>query len=1073
MQTKQKHNCFKRYSMALLMMLFIIGTAMAQVNITGVVVDNNNDPVIGATVQVLGTTVGTITDYDGNYSITAPSGATKVSYSFIGMTTQVLPVKAGIMNVKLVESSSELDEVVVIGYETAKKRDLTGSVSSVGAKAMADLPIASAAEALTGKLAGVQVTTTEGSPDAEVKIRVRGGGSITGDNSPLYLVDGFPVNSISDISPSDIQSIDVLKDASSTAIYGARGANGVIIITTKSPSKGKLSVSLNSSYAFKKISKTLDVLSPYEFALWQYEQALLQDKVTDQYINYFGHPDDMDLYKSVSGTNWQDETFGRTGQTWNNNVSLSGGSDKLSFNASYNRIDDKAIMVGSEYVRNNVNFKMNARPIDRLKVDFSTRYSDTNVLGSGANEVNEKSSTDSRLKHSVIYTPISLHDLTTTDSDIEEQVGNLYPPDVAVNDNYRQKKQYTFTVNGGVGFDIIKGLTLRSELGYEIGATEDNRYYGLSTYYVRNNTSIRDMPAIIMSDYSYGRLRNTNTLSYKPNLGKNHNLSILLGEETLTTKAKKLTTEVQGIPAVFSAEQAFQLTTQGTAISIDNYFIPDNKLLSFFGRASYDYKSRYLFSGTLRADGSSLFGPGNRWGLFPSASAAWRISEEAFMAGAQDWLSNLKLRLSYGSAGNNRIDPGLYMLNYESATTSYINIGTSYWRPVTDSNGNSVLANPDLKWETTYTRNLGLDFGFFNHRLSGTVDVYWNNTKDLLINFPITGSGYSTQIRNIGETSNKGLEFSLNGVMVDKKNFSLEASFNIAFNQNRVENLGGLEELVGSTNWTSSISDDYRVYVGQPIGLIYGYVTDGYYSTDDFTYTGGKWVLNEATSETPDNSAICAGYWGPGALKLKDLDGNGVIDANDRQVIGNTNPLFTGGFNLSARFYNFDLGANFTFVYGNDIYNANKIEFTSTDNNNYKYRNMTSEMVSTNRWTNIDPVTNQLTTDKDRLNEINAGKTLWSPATKYIVHSWAVEDGSYLRLNNLTLGYSLPERVLKAIHMQKIRLYATAYNLFVLTNYTGYDPEVDSRRKVPYTTGCDYSAYPKSTSFTFGVNITY
>lgn len=1067
---KKSNLSFRRTLASLVMLLFAVGFAFAQQTVKGVVVDKTNEPVIGASVMVKGTTVGTITNYDGEYTLTIPSDAKTLVFSYIGMNSKEAPAKGGVLNIVLEDSSHDLDEVVVVGYGTVKKRDLTGAVASVGSKAIEDLPINSAAEALTGRLAGVQVTTAEGSPDAEVKIRVRGGGSITGDNSPLYLVDGFPVNSISDIPPSDIQSIDVLKDASSTAIYGARGANGVIIVTTKSAGTGKLKVSLNSTYGFKQIAKTLDVLNPYEFASWQYEQALLQNNNDisriSQYTNFFGAPGDRELYRGVEGTDWQNEIFGNTGSTWRNNVSMSGGSDKVSFNLSYNRVSDDAIMMDSKYLRDNLNFKLNAKPIDRVKIDFAARYSNTTVWGSGANEVNEKSSADSRLKNAVIYTPIPLKNLSLEETDIEEEVGSLFPPDVAVRDNFSKRYQQNFNYNGGITVEVIKGLDIRSELGYEYHTRDDHRYYGPSTFYSRNQVDgrFRDMPAVVLTNNNSSTLRNTNTISYRPKLARNHSASFLLGEETLITKSNVHTREVQGMPSFFSPEEAFKFTTQGTAISINNFYNPDNKLLSFFGRANYDYRGRYLLSVTMRADGSNLFAPGNQWGYFPSAAAAWRISDEAFMFGTNDWLDNLKLRLSFGSAGNNRIAPNQFLQTYSSSVTTWLNIANNFWSP-----GNKLI-NPDLKWETTFTRNAGLDFGVWNNRLSGTVDLYWNTTKDLLIDFPVNGSGYATQTRNIGKTSNKGVEFSINTVVVDKKNWGFDFNFNIGFNKNRVESLGGLNELVGSSAWNSQVTDDFRVRVGQPIGLMFGYVSDGMYTTDDFNLVGGKWVAKEGVV---DNSSIAGGAWGPGALKLKDINGDGKIDTQDRKVIGNAMPKATGGFTLNTRYKSFDLMANFSFSLGNDIYNANKLEFTSNNNNNLRYRNMTSEMSLANRWTNVDPNTGLLSYDADRLNAINQGKSMWSPAHQFVFHSWAVEDGSFLRLNNLTFGYTVPKLAAKKVFLSNARFFFTANNLFVLTKYTGYDPEVDTRRKVPYTPGVDYSAYPKSRSYNFGFNLTY
>jgi hypothetical protein len=382
-----------------------------------------------------------------------------------------------------------------------------------------------------------------------------------------------------------------------------------------------------------------------------------------------------------------------------------------------------------------------------------------------------------------------------------------------------------------------------------------------------------------------------------------------------------------------------------------------------------------------------------------------------------------------------------------------------------------VMNNPDLTWETTYTHNIGLDFSFFRGALSGSIEAYQNDTKDLLINFPITGSGYDSQYRNIGSTRNRGIELTLNAPIVSEKNFSLNIGGNIAYNINRVTDLGGLESITAQSYWASTeIGDDYIVQVGQPLGNMYGYRNDGFYTANDFTYTGGKWVLNQGVVD--DSAVIGSTYLRPGALKLKDLNGDGKVTVADREVIGNAAPDFTGGFSLSGYVYGFDFSANFNYMIGNQVYNANKIEFTSS--RKFNNRNLIEMMDVDNRWTNIDWNTGELITDASQLQSVNAGKTMWSPCVGTAVFSdWAVEDASFLRLQSATLGYTLPGTLTEKIHIRKIRLYVTGTNLFCLTKYTGYDPEVDTRRATPLTPGVDYSAYPKSIGFVAGLNLTF
>lgn len=1043
----------------------------AQTQVSGVVKDVSGEPVIGVSVVVKGSTVATSTDKNGRYTVNVPAGTNALTFSFLGMKTVTKTISGGILDVTLEEDAQVLEEVVMIGYGSVKKRDLTGSVSSVSAKDIAKIPVATAAEAITGKMAGVQVVTTEGSPDAEITIRVRGGGSITGDNTPLYIVDGFPVNSITDIAPNDIANIDVLKDASSTAIYGARGANGVIIITTKSGQEGRISVSYNAYYGFKKIAKTLGTLETYDYALWQYERSLLADD--NNYTKFFGNWDDISMYQGIEGNNWQELAFGRLGHTFNQNLTVNGGSDKMKFAFSYNHIDEKAIMEGSDFGRDNLMLKLNSRPHKRVKLDFSARWAQTDVNGSGVNDGgNERGSTsDARLKYAMIYPsiPISgeLADPTNTD-----QGFSLYSPLVSLRDNDRAQFKRTLNLNGSAGWEFLDNITLKTEVGLDQINTNDDRFYGITTYYVRNNVPAADQmkPAITFKKGARQSLRNTNTLNidFKKWLPEDHHLNLLAGQELIFTTNETLTSEVTGFDPSFTFNLAQRLSTQGNALSIDNNFSPDDKLLSFFGRVNYDFKNRYLFSATFRADGSSKFSEGHRWGYFPSAAVAWRISEEPFMEFGKSWLSDLKLRLSYGTAGNNNIPSGQMAQTYSSSSTTWVNGYSSYWAP------SKTMANPDLTWETTVTRNVGLDFGFLGGRLSATAEYYYNTTNDLLILFPVGGTGYDNQYRNMGETQNTGVEFTFTGVILEKEKYGLSVSANIGFNKNKINSLGMMNDFMGATGWASTeINNDFLVAIGGQVGEMIGYRSDGRYEVSDFERyddATDRWILKNGVVD----SSPVVGTLRPGSMKLKDLDGDLIVseDYEDREVIGNANPVHTGGLNINAYAYGFDLGLNFNWSYGNTIYNANKIEYTSTSK--YHSRNMIDLMAQGNRWTNLDLATGELVNDPDQLAAMNANTTLWSPyMKKFVFTDWATEDGSFLRLNTVTLGYTLPQTLTQKVWIQNLRLYVTAYNVFVWTNYSGFDPEVSTRRKVAYTPGVDYAAYPRSRQIIFGVNLTF
>lgn len=1060
--------------LTLLVALISLSVSAQNVTVKGTVKDKTGETVIGASVVEKGNTSnGTITDIDGNYTISVPANATIV-FSYVGMTTQEASVKGKTqIDIVMEDDAQALEEVVVIGYGAVKRKDLTGSVATVSSDVLAAVPVASATEALTGKMAGVQITTTEGSPDAEMKIRVRGGGSITGDNTPLFIVDGFPVESISDIPASDIEDITVLKDASSTAIYGSRGANGVILVTTKSGKEGKVSVNYNAYYSWKKMAKTLDVLDPYDYAKWQYEQALLRgNSYVEDYESYFGSYEDLDMYKNIPYNDWQDLTFGRTGNTFNHNLSITGGSEKIKYAFSYSHMNDKAIMEGSDYKRDNFSLKLNTKPVKNVTLDFSIRYSETNIGGGGANDVSSTYDSDKRLKYSVIYTPIPLENMDSSAGSSDDDLGNLYHPLTAISDNDRDQERKTLNMSGSFGWEIFKNFKFKTELGYDDYRNDDLRFYGLTTYYVKNVPSAenQNLPAIQIANTNRHKFRNTNTISYDFSdllKGDSHHLNAMIGHEWIITKSSKLTNIVHGFPETFTAADAWKLTSMGTPFSIDNFYDPDDKLLSYFGRINYDYQSKYLLSATFRADGSSKFAAGNQWGYFPSAAVAWRVSSENFMEGTKEWLDDLKLRFSYGTAGNNNIPSGQMVQTYSNSATSWINGFSNYWAP------SKTMANPDLKWETTITRNLGLDFTVLGGKLNGTIEAYLNTTTDLLIQFPVGGTGYDTQYRNMGKTENKGIEASINWTIVNKKDWGVSFNANIGFNKNTIKDLGMMNDFGAETYWASSeIGNDFWIAKGGSVGQMYGYRSDGRYEASDFVgYDAAtdSWILKEGVV---DASAV-VGKIRPGSMKLKNIDGSedNKVTTDDREIIGDANPLHTGGFGINAYAYGFDLSANFNWSFGNDVYNANKIEFTQTGK--YQYRNMTSEMADGKRWTNLR-ADGTLSTDLEELAAMNANTTMWSPLTDRMIFSdWAVEDGSFLRLNTLTLGYTLPKSLLSKVKIQNLRFYVTGYNLFCLTSYTGYDPEVSTIRKTNLTPGVDYSAYPKSRQFVVGVNLNF
>lgn len=1065
--------------------------------ITGTVTESNGDPVIGASVMVKGTSVGTSTNLDGQFTLSISEGNILV-VSYLGFSTKEVPISGNVVNVVLEENATMLDELVVIGYGTARKKDLTGSVSTISGADIAKVPVTSTAQALTGRLPGVQITTSDGSPDAEMIIRVRGGGSITGDNSPLYIVDGFPVSSISDIAPTDIADITILKDAASTAIYGSRGANGVVLITTKNAEGGKTKISYNGYLQGKSISKTIDVMDPYDFVMFNYEKAALRRTIPN-FEKRYGAFEDLDLYKYQEAMDWQDDMFGNADLSQSHNLSITGGTDKTKFSLSGTYVTDNSLMKDNGYERFNLNFKLNHELAKGLRLEFGTRMSDTETKGIGTSGGKYKIRSYETLTKAPVNGMYDFVEVNTNDMDeteLEEYLSDIMTLQEKTDQYWRRKNERRYNFTGAVAWDITKDFTYRLEGGYDYLFREQKDWYGRWS-----SNAIQDGGKLPMGEWEKKNswsYRIANTLTWNQVINEKHSFNVLVGQEINVSGAETLDITAKYFQKDITPEKMFASLASNSGESgsrtISSSLSQEDKMASFFGRINYSYDDRYLFAFTMRADGSSKFIKGNRWGYFPAASAGWRIAEESFMESTRDWLSNLKLRASYGEAGNNRIGNSMYETLYKAYSSSKYYGAGGIFNPHYTLN-NSQMANPNLKWETTITRGAGVDFGFWNERLSGSFDYYWNTTKDLLVERQIVAPGYSTVQENIGQTSNRGVEVALTGHIIQKKDFTLSMDFNISFNKNKVDKLSDVREMSYMSEAFSSDTkerDDYRVIVGEPLGLIYGFVYDGIYQVDDFvTYTdangktqfqfdnSGNYILKEGIASNGYLSGSNGGIR-PGAMKLKDFDDNGIIDANDRKIIGRSTPKHIGGFGINATFKGFDVSALFNWVYGNDIYNMDKI--VSTQSYRMTYSNLRDYMnPATSAWTYLDRSNGQIITDYETLKAMNAGKTYWSPLTmpdnNPIVTSWAVEDGSYLRFQNLTVGYTLPQTFTRKFACNQLRLYCTLNNIYTWTDYTGYDPEVNSSVRNSSTSGVtpgiDFSAYPKSFSWTVGANITF
>lgn len=1068
-------------------MLLLIGCPLSvfaqNKTITGTVRDAI-DVVIGASVTVKGdNSTGTITDMDGNFKLSVPASAKELVISFIGYDNQTVAIGGKTsFNIMLKESSVMLEEVVAIGYAKVKRKELTGSSVSVGSKDLAMAPVTTAAQALAGKAAGVNVVQQSGAPGAEINITVRGGTSITQGTAPLYIVDGFQMdNGLQNVDINDIESIDVMKDASATAIYGARGSNGVILITTKSGKAGKTEVSYNGFVSFDRLGKKLDLLNVEDYAKYQYEFQLLRGN-EDNFSSIFGgdiNSSDFytgaysrisNEYRNRKAIDWQDEVFGNTGTTQNHNINISGGSDKTKYMLSYNYTGEDGIMDKHGYQKNSIRAKINHELWKGVRFDFSTNLQMTQIDGGGSLGGTLKQTILQPVTGGVKWTNEQLLGSDLADLFSEMYGGDNYDANNPILNNRaisNEKFTRMATVNAGLEIDILKDLTFRTSGSYMWEQVRHDYWDDGSTKTASSN----------QSPNGYGYRNNdekfswqiTNTLNYAFKMTEDHSFNVLLGQETWYQESMNLDNEYRKF-----TEGNFGLNDVGKGIPYT--WKSDKKregMVSLFGRLTYNFQERYLFTGTLRADGSSKFAKGNQWGYFPSASAAWRISEEAFMKDF-DFLQNLKLRVGYGTSGNNNIDNNMYATDYESGHYGYN--GTDFITLVPGA----TLGNKNLKWEKTTTTNIGLDVAFLNNRVNLAVDWYNNESSNLLIknNIP-TSTGYPNQFQNIGSIRNRGIELVLNTTNIRTKDFTWTMDFNIAFNRSNVLEIYGDGETNNFiTEYESRMG--FKIEKGKPLGQFYGLIYDGIYTTNDFVQNAdGGYLLKDGMPYLKGSNRENVK---PGDAKYKptagetDTDGNPVWGTNDRTVIGNASPDFTGGWNNTFTYKGFDLTIFMNFVVGNEVFSMSTQRFIGPYLPN---QNAIAKMKD--RFTLIDPVSGKESTNLTRLAELNphqfSGDALWniSGNNKTAISersSYYLEDGSYLRLNTITLGYTLPKKLVQQAKINNARVYCTLNNIHTFTGYTGYDPEVSASSSA-LTPGIDNSSYPRSKSWVVGVNLTF
>ena len=1052
--------------------LFItLGTYAQSINVTGKVIDEEGLEVIGANISVKGSAgVGTITDLNGQYTLKVNNPSKDILvFSFIGMRTQEVHVKGKKrIDVTLQSDSKLLDEVVVIGYGTSKRSDLTGSVVSVKSEDLMQTPTSDVAQALAGRVAGVQISQSEGCPGSSISINVRGGISMTQSNEPLYVIDGYPSeDGMSGLDPGEIESIDILKDASSTAIYGARGANGVVVITTKKGPKdtSKMNVSFDSYIGVSKIARKLDVLSPKEFALLDYERNYVLDgsKGVTGFQNRYGSFQDIDEnYANREGIDWQEEALGRITTSQNYRVNISGGTKELKYGMSYNYFKELGAMVYSGNYRHNISFNISHKVSSRFQANARFNYNQGKTYGMGTSG---QTTRFNKMEHILQYRPMS--GIKGTDTDLlsgedpmfeDEQDNPMQNPIISAQEEARTRFTRSLQANGGFTFNFSKRLSFRNTIGTRYQLNRNDQFNGdLSA--IAKRSSIGGYIQYSESN----SFQTSNVLTFNNSYKKKHRLTLMLGQEWIGSWSKSLRAD------------AYQFTNDdlglndmgaGVPTSISSSYVNSNRMISFFTRANYNFKDKYLFTATLRADGSSKFSSGHKWGVFPSVSGAWRMAEEPFIK-KLNIFSDLKLRIGYGLAGNNRIGDFMSLETLDSV--KYPNgsdIITGYVP--------SGIPSIDLQWEANKTLNIGLDMGFLAQRLIVTPEFYLNRSDHLLLNSRVpSSSGFTNMIRNVGETQNIGFDLAISSFNIQRKKFSWKTDFNISYNKNTIRALSGEDYFYEeyAFGWQQKT---HKIEVGKAIGQFYGYKTIGLYQVDEFDYDPDtqKYTLKEGIPyKGSDRNSVRPGDW-----KFANLDdtgdSKGVVDEKDKTVIGNATPDFYGGINNTFRYKDFDLNIFFNFSYGGEILNATKLSNTQSGKRNY---NVLGICDIDSRWTYINKQTGELITDPAQLAAVNAGRTIASvydmeQGDKYI-HSWAVEDASFMRLKNISLGYTFPKKLIRQLSIQRLRLYFTASNLFVWTPYSGFDPETSVSGN-GLTRGVDFGSYPRSRSFVLGFNLT-
>lgn len=1063
----------KRFYMFSVMVMATL-TMMAQsLTVTGVVMaEDDPDPIIGANIIVKGTTNGTVTDYDGKFSIHAQQGAV-LTVTYMGYKQQDIKVTSSApLKITLQPDNVQLQEVVAIGYGTMRKSDVTGAVTSVSADQLLKSPVSGLDQALQGRAAGVTVTSESGQPGEAATIRIRGIGSAIGGNDPLYVVDGVITGDIKWLSPSDIQSMEILKDASATAIYGSRGANGVILITTKSGGEGKMNISFDAYWGFQNRWKKMDVLKSRDFAETELRIGAMRNGAEEiAYYQQNGFRPWLNMYKlgnaditkiseyypinfdySSQETDWQDEVFRPNAFMHNYNLSFDGGNDKGHYAMSASYFGQEGTIIGSNYNRFTLRLNTDYKVREWLKIGehFSL------MASGGRNAMNNSSSAGASIISGAlamapwdpVYYPQGSVNKNGKDVSGYYSAGsnfkNVTNPHQMAYNYVPNKKNERFIGDVFVELTPVKGLTIKASISADYGL-ERERNFGYPNIYTSYNAS--DLNSISSRMERRLTLQEDATVTYAREIGR-HNFSVMVGQTWSEYNRYEMGGSGAGILNPVPSNWYLSRATEKQTISSDA--VSRVRRLSFLGRAFYSYDNRYLITANFRADASSKFTK-NPWGFFPSVALAWRLSEEHFLKDLElGWLDNIKVRAGFGQVGNDGIESNSFQMAMFSAENVFVSypFGTNQDAdPAVATNGAALLTLVDEngKWETNQQWDAGIDFSFWNGKLAGTIDYFRRDTKDALlyVNAPAQVGNRGALVKNVGNIRNEGVEITLShDNRVGKVHYNI--GVNLSYLHNELTKVNG-----GSPLW----GDRTKTYEGLALNSFWGYHYEGIYQSDA-----------EALAHLHSYDASTIGVHA-GDARYTDVNGDGKLDEDDKMVLGNPFPKISYGFNLGADFYGVDIQLFFQGVAGNSIYNAQR-EMLEGSGSSYALASYMKDEVWVGYTTAVQNAMIAAGVNPYELENRNGTipNPLGSP-TNTENSSRFIEDGSYLRLKNLQIGYTFPAKWTQKFRCSRLRLYATASNLFTITKYKGYDPEVGG--------GVDYGNYPQSRTFTFGLNANF